>query len=112
MSPTSLRTRIISTIAALLLSINIGVALAHEGFEHVMGTVSKVTSTAITVQTTANKTVEVATSPKTTYTRGDAKIAATDLKPGDRVVIDATEVNNKLVAASVKAGTAAPTAHK
>lgn len=79
---------------------------AHGGFEHVMGTVTKVTPQTVTVQTTANKTVDVAINEKTTYARGTVKVAAGDLKVGDRVVIDATGEAPKLVAASVKIGTA------
>ncbi len=86
---------------------------AHGGFEHVMGTVTKITAQTVTVMTAANKTVDVAVNDKTTYARGAQKIAAGDLKVGDRVVIDATGEDPKLVAASVKvgaAGTAAPAA--
>jgi len=82
------------------------VTFAHEGFEHVMGTVSKIGAQSVTVATTANKTVDVAINDKTTYTRGTAKVALTDLKVGDRVVIDATGEAPKLVAASVKIGAA------
>lgn len=84
---------------------------AHGGFEHVMGTVTKITARTVTVMTAANKTVDVAINDKTTYARGTQKIAIGDLKVGDRVVIDATGEDPKLVAASVKvgaAGTAAP----
>jgi hypothetical protein len=89
------------------------VSFAHGGFEHVMGTVTKVTAQSVTVATAANKTVDVAINDKTTYERGTQKIAAGDLKVGDRVVIDATGEAPKLVAASVKigaAGKAAPAA--
>jgi hypothetical protein len=96
--------------AALLLTLCSAALWAHGGFEHVMGTVTKVTAQTVTVATTANKTVDVAINDKTTYTRGTAKVAAADLKVGDRVVIDATGEAPKLVAASVKIGGGAATA--
>jgi len=82
-------------------------SFAHGGFEHVMGTVTKVSAQSVTVMTTANKTVDVAINDKTTYARGTTKVAAADLKVGDKVVIDATGEAPKLVAASVKIGAAA-----
>ena len=106
-----IRTRIIdalrkgtATLAVLGSIAIVQMAFGHGGFEHVMGTVSKIGADNVTVQTTAKKSVDVGINSKTTYTRGDAKVAASDMKVGDRVVIDATEVNEKLVAASVKLG--------
>ena len=69
-----------------------------------MGTVSKISAQSVTVTTAAKKAVEVGINAKTTYTRGDKTVTASDMKVGDRVVIDATEVNEALVAASVKLG--------
>jgi hypothetical protein len=87
-------------------------ALAHGGFEHVMGTVSKVSAQSVTVTTAAKKNVEVGINAKTTYTKGDKPVTAADMKVGDRVVIDATEVSEALTAASVKIGAAAQKATK
>jgi hypothetical protein len=92
---------------ALALILTAALSFAHEGFEHVMGTVSKITPQRVTVTTTGTKTVDVAINDKTAYTRGTAKVAAADLKVGDRVVIDATGEAPKLVAASVKIDAAA-----
>ena len=101
-------TRIINrSLAALILAASVTAALAHGGFEHVMGTVSKVSAQSVTVTTAAKKNVEVGINAKTTYTRGDKSVTSTDMKVGDRVVIDATEVNEVLAAASVKLGAAA-----
>ncbi len=87
------------------------VAFAHGGFEHVIGTVTKVSATSVTIETRDKKMVEVGLTPKTTYTRDTKPVAASDMKVGDRVVIDATEVNEKLVAASAKLGATAAPAH-
>jgi hypothetical protein len=104
-------TRIIKfvALAVLFLAASIPAAFAHGGFEHVMGTVSKISAQSVTVTTAAKKAVEVGINAKTTYTRGDKTVTASDMKVGDRVVIDATEVNEALVAASVKLGAATPT---
>jgi hypothetical protein len=97
------RTTISRFLAATILA---ATALAHGGFEHVMGTVSKVTAQSVTVTTAAKKNVDVGLNAKTTYTRGDKTVTAADMKVGDRVVIDATEVNEALTAASIKLGAA------
>ena len=47
---------------------------------------------------------------KTKYTRNGKKAAASELKVGDRVMIEAKEVNEKLVADSVKLGAMASAA--
>ncbi len=80
------------------------VALAHGGFEHVLGTVSKISDTSVTVTTAAGKSVEVALDAKTTYARATHALQRTDLKVGDRVVIDAVKAGDKLAAHSIKIG--------
>ena len=82
-------------------------AIAHGGEEHVTGTVTKISDTSVTVKTTAGKTVEVGFDAKmTTYERGKQPIQKSDIKVGDRIVIHAMEVNEKLVAHTVEIGTA------
>src|ERR1700676_231035 len=66
-------------------------AMAHGGEEHVIGTVSKVTSDSITVKTTANKMVTVGVVPATTFMMGKMAMKNGDLKVGNRVVIHAKE---------------------
>src|SRR5258708_22404093 len=81
-------------------------ATAHGGEEHVTGTVTKISDTSVTVKTTAGKTVEIGFDAKmTTYERAKQPIQKTDIKVGDRVVIHAMEVNEKMVAHSVEVGT-------
>ncbi|MBY0507750.1 MAG: hypothetical protein K2X03_27810 [Bryobacteraceae bacterium] len=94
-------------LALFLILASVQAVLAHGGAEHVMGTVSKVSAQNVTVETTDKKVVEVGLTSKTTYTRNDKKVAATDVKVGDRVMIEAKEVNEKLVADSVKLGVTA-----
>src|SRR6266481_3168811 len=79
---------------------------AHGGEEHVTGTVTSISDASVTVKTTAGKTVEMRFDAKTTYARGKEPLQKTDIKVGDRIVIHAAEVNEKLVAHTVAIGTA------
>src|SRR5580700_9451797 len=93
-------------LAVLSLALLPTIALAHGGEEHVTGTVTKISDTSVTVKTTAGKTVEVGFDAKmTTYERAKQPIQKTDIKVGDRVVIHAMEMNEKLVAHTVEVGT-------
>jgi hypothetical protein len=86
------------------------IATAHGGEEHVTGTVAKVSATAVTVKTRAGAAVEVGFDAKTTYSRAEKPVQKTDIKAGDRVVIHAVEVNEKLVAHTVELGGVNPAA--
>ena len=79
---------------------------AHGGEEHVTGTVTKISDTSVTVKTKAGKTVEVGFDAKTTYARAKQPIQKADIKVGDRIVIHAMEMNEKLVAHTVEIGMA------
>ena len=70
-----------------------------------MGTVTAVSGTSITVDTTKHKSVTVKVDSATTFTNKAAKASVKELKVGDRVVIDAKEIaDEKLQAVSVKWG--------
>jgi hypothetical protein len=93
----------VALLAILSLALLPTIATAHGGEEHVTGTVANVSDTSVTVKTTAGKTVEVGFDAKmTTYVRGKQPIQKSDIKVGDRIVIHAMEVNEKLVAHSVE----------
>jgi hypothetical protein len=96
------RIAILAVLSVVLLP---GVAAAHGGEEHVIGVVTKISDTSITVKTTAGKLVEVGFDAKTTYARARQPIQKTDIKAGDRIVIHAVEVKEKLVAHTVEIGT-------
>jgi uncharacterized protein YkvS len=101
------RRRSIRTLIAMTaLMIGSAIAFAHNGIEHVMGTVTAVTETSITVDTTVKHTsVTVMVDPSTTFTNKDAKASFKDLKVGERVVINAKEgADKKLQGISVKWG--------
>ena len=62
--------------------------------------------TSVTVKTTAGKTVTVGFDAKTAYARAKQAIQKSDIKVGDRIVIHAIKMNEKLVAHTVDVGTA------
>jgi hypothetical protein len=90
-------------ILAICLSLTAITALAHGDEEHVIGTVAKLTQTAITVKTAANKLVTVGVAPETKFIKAKAAAKLDDLNVGDRVVIHAKEVTEgNLVADTVE----------
>lgn len=79
-------------------------AVAHEGMEHIIGTVTNVGSDTLTINTTKGKTVKVSVDAKTQYARGKAVVKLADLKEGDRVVVHAMEMHGSMVAHEVILG--------
>ncbi len=79
---------------------------AHGGEEHVVGIVMSISNTSVGVKTTTGNTIEVGFDTKTTYARAKQSIQKTDIKVGDRTVIHAVELNEKLVAHTVELGAA------
>ena len=68
-----------------------GILLAHEGHQHVMGTITAVDATHVEVKTKDGKSTSVPLSAATKYykdSKGKVAGAASDLKVGSRVVID------------------------
>lgn len=100
-----------SVIAVLALTLGSITAFAHNGVEHVMGTISAITDTSVTVDTVKHDSVTVLIDGSTTFTNNDAQATLKDLKVGQRVVVNAkSNPDKKLVAVSVKWG-ANSTAH-
>jgi hypothetical protein len=83
-------------------------AWAHEGFDHVIGTVVKAENNVLTVKT-AKGNVDVKLNAQTEITRNDQKAQFADLKPGSRVVVDIPEGSKDQIAHSVKIGVISPT---
>ena len=100
--------RILVFLASL--SLACGIAIAHGKEKHIMGTVTAIGEDSITVQTTAKQTVTVYTKPNTKYEKSDAAASIQDLKVGDRVVVHAATMNDKLMATEVRFG-AMPQTH-
>jgi hypothetical protein len=87
-------------------------AFAHGNEKHVMGTVTEVTVSSITVETQDHQKVTVAVVPKTKFAKGTSEATLKDLKVGDRVVIHAAKQGEQLQAHTVRIGaTTAATEH-
>ncbi len=90
-------------VVALLFAIST-MALAHGKEKHVMGTVTGISDSAVTVETTAKKSVTVDVSEKTKFEKSGVPATVKDLKVGDKVVIHADVSGDKLVANEVHFG--------
>ncbi len=93
-----------AAVATLLLAFSV-MALAHGKEKHVMGTVTSISDSSITVETTAKKSVTVDVNDKTKFEKSGAAATLKDLKVGDRAVIHADVLEDKLVAHEVHFGT-------
>ena len=91
-------------VVALLLAFSV-LALAHGKEKHVMGTVTSISDTSITLQTKDKKSVAVDVTDKTKFEKSGAAATLKDLKVGDKVVIHADASGDKLVANEVRFGT-------
>ena len=76
---------VLAILAALTLA---GHVFAHGDAEHVRGTVTKITDTAITVELSAKKSRTVTINAKTMVMKGQSHLTLKDVKVGDRVVLD------------------------
>jgi hypothetical protein len=79
-------------------------AYAHNRMIHVMGIVTSVSDTSISVKGADGKTQTVAFAATTKFLRGETPIAAKDIKVGDHTVVHATKKGGQLIAAEVKVG--------
>ena len=81
-----------------------GAAYAHNGMEHVMGIVTAMTDSNISVKTMNGTVQTVVLTKDTKFLTGDAAITMKEIKVGDHIVIHATKKEGKLVAVEVKVG--------
>ena len=81
------------------------IASAHNGVEHIMGTLSAKSDTSVTVETVKHTKVTVLLDRTTTFSWNDKSASLNDLKVGDRVVVNAKEsADEKLHGLSVRWG--------
>jgi hypothetical protein len=101
------------TMLVALVVLVAGATFAHGKEQHVMGKVTAMTDNSITVQTKGKDPVTVYTMPDTKYEKGGATASMKDLNVGDRVVIHAEKMGDKLMANEVQFGAAkhAPAPH-
>jgi hypothetical protein len=90
-------------VVTLLFALSL-IALAHGKEKHVMGTVTSISDSSLTVETTAKKSVTVQVSDKTKFEKSGAAATLKDLKVGDKVVIHADVSGDMLVAHEVHFG--------
>src|ERR1700675_2807462 len=90
-------------VVTLLLALSL-TALAHGNEKHVMGTVTNISDTSITVETTAKKSVTVEVNGKTKFEKSGSPATLKDLKVGDKVVVHADVSDKKFVANDVHFG--------
>ena len=86
-----------------------GAAFAHGKEQHVMGKVTAMTDSSITVQPKAKNPIIVYTMAETKYEKSGVAASMRDLKVGDRVVIHAEKIGDKLMANEVHFGVVAKT---
>jgi cell division protein FtsL len=97
--------RMILLLAMVVLAV--GATFAHGKEQHVMGKVTAMTDSSIAVQTKAKNPVTVYTMAETKYEKGEAAASMKDLKVGERVVIHAEKMGDKLMANEVRFGVVA-----
>ena len=78
------------SVIALVLAISAG-ALAHNGNDHVRGTVTQVSAQSVTVQLADKTTKTLTISAKTEFESAGKPGHLADVRVGDRVVIDVPE---------------------
>jgi hypothetical protein len=93
----------IVAVVPLLFALSV-MAVAHGNEKHVMGTVTSISESSVTVETTAKKSVTVEVTDKTKFEKSTAAATMKDLKVGDRVVIHADVAGDKLIANEVQFG--------
>ena len=84
-------------------------AFAHAGFDHVMGTVIKVSGNVVTVKT-AKGNVDVKLGDRTELASNGQQAQLADLKLGTRVVAEVAQGSKDNMAQSVKIGATPKTA--
>jgi hypothetical protein len=95
--------RLIALVVVVLFA---GLAYAHEGMQHVMGTVEAITANSLTVKAPNGTIHTVVLNSQTKYAKGTSVIAQKDVKVGDHVVVHAAKKGEQLVAAEIKLGAA------
>ncbi len=92
----------------VLLVLTVGLALAHENEQHIMGKVKSVSENSITVETVKKETKTVEFTSETKFVKSASPASVKDLKVGDRVVIHAAVKGDKLEAREVRFGAQSP----
>ena len=97
------------TLALIALFSFSAIALAHNGVEHLRGTVTQITDKAITIATPDKQTKTITLLAGTTFVKSGAAASMKDVKVGDKVIVDVVIKGHDLTAKSVKFGAAPAT---
>ena len=100
-----MRSRIGSVMAVLALVAST-FTYAHEGHQHLKGTVTKLDGMRMELKSTDGKLVTVSLTKETKYLRDKMAATASDVQVGTRVVIDIEQQGSEIVALEVKIGAA------
>ncbi len=92
----------IAMLSLLITAMSVGVAAAHGEGMHVFGTVSALNADQMAVLTIKGKTVSVHTLPTTKYRNRGREGGSNLPKVGDRVAVDVTQEDGKLIATEVQ----------
>ena len=92
----------IAILFLLITAMSVGVAAAHGEGMHVFGTVSALNADQMAVLTIKGKTVLIYTLPTTTYRNKGREGRSNFPKVGDRVAVDVTDEDGKLIATEVQ----------
>ena len=91
------------TVATMILALALSeLVLAHGNEQHIMGTVTSVSESSVTVENGSNQTQTVLITDKTRFIQGDSRATVKDLKVGDKVVIHAGKQGEKLTATTIR----------
>jgi hypothetical protein len=93
----------VTAVVTLMFTLTL-IALAHGREKHVMGTVTDISKTSITVETTAKQSVTVEVNDKTKFEKSGSAATLKDLRVGDKVVVHADISDNRLVASEIRFG--------
>ncbi|HUQ49148.1 MAG TPA: DUF5666 domain-containing protein [Terriglobales bacterium] len=95
----------VRNLALVITLLSLG-AFAHDGAHGMKGTVTAITDNTITVETIAKKTETIHFDSKTTFAKSGLAATAKDLKVGDRLIIEAHDMDGKMHAVKVRFGKA------
>lgn len=92
------------TVVVLVFVLSL-VALAHGNEKHVMGMVTSISESSITIEATTKKSVTIEISNRTKFEKSGTRATWKELKVGDKAVVHADVAGDKLVANKVRFGT-------
>ena len=91
------------TVTTMILVLALAdLVLAHGNEQHIMGTVTSISESSVTVENGSNQTQTVVITDKTRFIQGDSRATVKDLKVGDKVVIHAAKQGEKLTATTIR----------